>query len=161
MAQQTKQGHVYVISNVGSFGENVYKIGQTRRLDPSDRVRELGDASVPFPFDIHAMVHSEDAPGLEHAIHQEFLDRQLNKVNKRKEFFRIDLASIRRVVEAMGLNAEWTLTAAATQYRESLALERAMQADPALRQRWEEEQARPDTDLTADEESDEPIESFA
>ena len=62
MAQQTKRGHVYVISNIGSFGENVFKIGMTRRLDPQDRVDELGSASVPFLFDIHAMIHSEDAP---------------------------------------------------------------------------------------------------
>lgn len=64
MAQQTKSGHVYIISNIGSFGENVYKIGMTRRLEPTDRVRELGDASVPFPFDIHAMIYSEDALNL-------------------------------------------------------------------------------------------------
>ena len=65
----TKSGHVYIVSNIGSFGENVYKIGLTRRLDPDDRIRELGDASVPFPFDVHAMIYSEDAPSLEQKLH--------------------------------------------------------------------------------------------
>jgi hypothetical protein len=72
MAQQTKRGYVYVISNIGSFGENVYKIGMTRRLEPIDRVKELGDASVPFQFDVHALVYSEDAPRLESMLHKEF-----------------------------------------------------------------------------------------
>lgn len=65
MAQQTRRGHVYVISNIGSFGDNVFKIGMTRRLEPMDRIKELGDASVPFSFDVHAMIYSEDAPALE------------------------------------------------------------------------------------------------
>jgi len=73
MAQQTKSGYVYIISNIGSFGEDVYKIGMTRRLEPLDRVRELGDASVPFEFDVHALIPSEDAPALEHALHQKFV----------------------------------------------------------------------------------------
>lgn len=87
MAQQTKSGHVYIISNIGSFGENVYKIGMTRRLEPLDRVRELGDASVPFPFDVHAMIYCEDAPKLETELHRFFVQNQVNKVNPRKEFF--------------------------------------------------------------------------
>src|SRR5205085_4798381 len=84
IAQQTKRGHVYIISNVGSFGEGVYKIGLTRRLDPTERVRELGNASVPFPFDVHAMLSAEDAPALENALHKQFVERQMNKINKRK-----------------------------------------------------------------------------
>lgn len=91
MAQQTKRGHVYVISNIGSFGEDVLKIGMTRRLNPEDRVRELGGASVPFEFDVHAMIFSEDAPALENSLHQRHSDRKVNKVNPRKEFFRIPL----------------------------------------------------------------------
>lgn len=84
MAQQTRTGHVYVISNIGSFGEHVFKIGMTRRLEPKDRVRELGDASVPFEFDIHAMIFSDDAPTLKRALHRHFLKQQVNKVNPRK-----------------------------------------------------------------------------
>ena len=87
MAQQTKAGTVYVISNVGSFGEDVFKIGMTRRVVPEDRVRELGDASVPFEFDVHALVRTNDAPALEHALHRRFVRNQVNKVNPRKEFF--------------------------------------------------------------------------
>lgn len=96
MAQQTKRGHVYIISNVGSFGENVYKIGMTRRLDPQDRVDELGSASVPFLFDVHAMIHSEDAPPLETALHQAFDARRTNLVNRRKEFFSVSLQDIKK-----------------------------------------------------------------
>lgn len=81
-----KAGYVYVISNIGAFGENVYKIGMTRRLDPMERVDELGDASVPFNFDVHAMIFSEDAPKLEAALHKAFEDRKLNMVNTRREF---------------------------------------------------------------------------
>ncbi len=97
-AQETKSGHVYIISNLGSFGENVYKIGMTRRLEPLDRVKELGDASVPFTFDLHAMIFSENAPGLENLLHKEFDDRRINKVNYRKEYFRVSLDEIEQVV---------------------------------------------------------------
>src|SRR6185437_7542280 len=86
-AQLTKSGHVYVLSNIGSFGEGVYKIGMTRRLDPFERVDELGDASVPFPFDVHAIIFSEDAPGLENKLHRAFAHRRVNLVNARKEYF--------------------------------------------------------------------------
>lgn len=136
MAQQTKRGHVYIISNVGSFGENVYKVGLTRRLEPLDRVRELGDASVPFEFDVHAMILSEDAPALELQLHKHFLLNQINKVNHRKEFFRALLGDIRREIESLGIEAKWTMTAEAVQYRETLAIERAIQSDPAAREAW-------------------------
>ena len=109
MAQQTKQGHVYIISNLGSFGENVYKIGLTRRLDPNERVRELGDASVPFPFDVHAMLKSEDAPALETTLHRRFVEKQVNKVNKRKEFFRLSLEELKEVVDELGIECTWTM----------------------------------------------------
>ncbi|EIJ39942.1 T5orf172 domain-containing protein [Galbibacter orientalis DSM 19592] len=97
-AQETKSGHVYIISNLGSFGENVYKIGMTRRLEPLDRVKELGDASVPFTFDLHAMIFSENAPELENLLHREFDDRRINKVNYRKEYFRVTLDEIEQVI---------------------------------------------------------------
>ncbi len=122
MAQQTKQGHVYVISNIGSFGENIYKIGLTRRLEPMDRVRELGDASVPFSFDVHALIHSDDAPRLEYELHKKFANKQVNRVNPRKEFFNLSLLEIRTTVEALGIKVHWTMLAEAAQYRESVAM---------------------------------------
>lgn len=137
MAQQTKRGTVYIISNVGSFGENVYKVGMTRRLDPLDRVRELGDASVPFPFDVHAFIESDDAPALETALHHELALAQMNKVNPRKEFFRADISIIKKLVDSKGLEANWTMAAQAAEYRESIAIEERIKKDPAERSRWE------------------------
>lgn len=93
-----RAGYVYVISNIGAFGEGVYKIGMTRRLDPMERIDELGDASVPFKFDVHAMIFSEDAPALESALHKAFDDRKVNMVNARKEFFRVPLEEIKKVI---------------------------------------------------------------
>lgn len=136
MAQQTKRGHVYVISNIGSFGENVYKIGLTRRLEPLDRIRELGDSSVPFAFDVHALLFSEDAPALETRLHKHFLLMQINKVNFRKEFFRTDVKDIRNELEKLGITANWTMTAEAAEYRESLAIEKAIAENPAMRESW-------------------------
>jgi hypothetical protein len=140
MAQQTKKGNVYIISNLGSFGEHVYKIGLTRRLDPHERIRELGDSSVPFEFDVHALIEAEDAPALEHRLHKHFVLHQINKVNHRKEFFRCDLTTIRSEVEALGLTATWTMTAAAQDYRETLAIEKRIADDPLAKQRWIERQ---------------------
>lgn len=121
-----KAGYVYIISNIGAFGENVYKIGMTRRLDPMDRVDELGDASVPFDFDVHAMIFSEDAPKLEAALHNAFADRKLNFVNQRREFFRVSLDEIKQVVkENFDKSVEFTEIAPAEQYRESLLLRKA------------------------------------
>lgn len=94
-----RAGYVYVISNIGAFGPNVYKIGMTRRLDPQDRVDELGDASVPFNFDVHAMIFSDDAPALEAALHRAFEDKKLNMVNTRREFFNVTLDEIKEVVK--------------------------------------------------------------
>ncbi|MUI53030.1 DUF4041 domain-containing protein [Aliivibrio fischeri] len=123
MAEQTRKGHVYVISNIGSFGEDVYKIGLTRRLEPMDRVKELGDASVPFPFDVHAMIYTDDAPALETALHREFNSKRVNAVNLRKEFFNTDLVSIQEAVEKIaGIEAEFKMTALAEDYYESLRL---------------------------------------
>ncbi|WP_319560283.1 DUF4041 domain-containing protein [Marispirochaeta sp.] len=119
MAQQTKAGHVYIISNIGSFGEHVYKIGMTRRLDPMDRVKELGDASVPFTFDVHAMIYADDAPGLEGILHSNFDQNRLNLVNNRKEFFAVNLEDIEKEVLKKIPDAEFVLTAEAREYRES------------------------------------------
>lgn len=98
-AANQKAGYVYIISNIGAFGEGVYKIGMTRRLDPMERVDELGDASVPFDFDVHAMIFSDNAPALEAALHHAFEDRKLNMVNTRREFFRVSLDEIKKVVQ--------------------------------------------------------------
>ncbi len=122
MAEQTRTGHVYVISNIGSFGEDVYKIGMTRRLEPLDRVKELGDASVPFIFDVHAMIHSDDAPALENALHKSFDSERLNLVNGRKEFFRVSLNDIQAKVIEISPDADFIETAEARDYRESLSI---------------------------------------
>ncbi|UUO23821.1 DUF4041 domain-containing protein [Colwellia sp. M166] len=123
MAEQTRKGYVYVISNIGSFGEDVYKIGLTRRLEPMDRVKELGDASVPFPFDVHAMIYTDDAPALETALHREFHSQRVNAINLRKEFFSVDLEEIKGAVEKIaGVDAEFKMTALAEDYYESLRL---------------------------------------
>lgn len=117
MAQQTKKGYVYVISNIGSFGENVYKIGLTRRLDPRERVKELGDASVPFSFDIHALISSDDAPALETALHKAFAGQRVNAVNLRKEFFRVSLDDIRKKTEELtGRKSDFVMTILAEEY---------------------------------------------
>jgi hypothetical protein len=137
IAQQTKKGHVYIISNVGSFGEGVYKIGQTRRPEPQDRVDELGGASVPFEFDIHALIESENAPALEHKLHKQLLALQLNKINSRKEFFRVSLTDIHREVEKLNQGEDltvkvWTEKAVATEYRDILDIEN----DPQKKENW-------------------------
>lgn len=122
MAQQTKRGHVYVISNIGSFGQNVFKIGMTRRLEPTDRVRELGDASVPFQFDIHAMIFSEDAPKLENELHKAFTNHKVNMLNYRKEFFNVTIDEIEQKVKETGLDAEIIKLPEAMEYRETVAI---------------------------------------
>jgi hypothetical protein len=125
MAQLTRSGHVYVISNVGSFGENIYKIGMTRRLDPMDRIWELGDASVPFDFDVHALIYCEDAPSVEGAFQTSFRDRAVNLVNQRKEFFAVTLEEIEAVARERNVKLELTKLAEAKEYRETCALRAA------------------------------------
>lgn len=121
--QNGRAGYVYVISNIGAFGEGVFKIGMTRRLEPMDRVDELGDASVPFRFDVHALVFSDNAPTLEAKLHAHFAAGRLNKVNGRKEFFRADLKGIEAVIRAnYDAVVEVIHAAPAEQYRESLRL---------------------------------------
>lgn len=121
--QNTRAGFVYVISNIGSFGDDVYKIGMTRRLEPMDRIKELSDASVPFEFDVHAMIFSEDAPALENILHRTFRKKEINKVNSRKEFFRASLLDIKKTVkDNFNATVEFTEFAEAREYRESLRL---------------------------------------
>lgn len=118
-----KAGYVYIISNIGAFGENVYKIGMTRRLDPHERVDELGDASVPFNFDIHALIFTEDAPKLEAALHNAFESKKLNKINSRREFFAVSLEEIKNEVRKnFDKTVEWVDIPEAEQYRQSLLL---------------------------------------
>lgn len=121
MAEMTRSGYVYIISNVGSFGDNVVKIGLTRRLDPDDRVRELGDASVPFGFDTHAMIYSDEAPALEAALHREFADRRINMSNLRKEFFRVSLDEVETAVTRLAPMASFFKDREAQEWHETLA----------------------------------------
>ncbi|CDT74111.1 conserved hypothetical protein [Vibrio coralliirubri] len=124
MAQLTRSGYVYVISNKGSFGENVYKIGMTRRLEPMDRVKELGDASVPFFFDVHALIPSDDAPALENKLHSKFASRRVNKVNHRREFFNLTFEEVEEALNEF-VEGDFNLVrdVVAAQYEESKFLE--------------------------------------
>lgn len=119
-AQETKSGHVYIISNIGSFGENIYKIGMTRRLDPLDRIKELGNASVPFKFDLHALIFTKNAPELESELQKQFDDKRINKINHRKEYFNVTLEEIEKVVnEKYGKEVNFLKVAEAKEYRET------------------------------------------
>ena len=118
-----KAGYVYVISNLGSFGERVFKVGMTRRMNPQDRIDELGDASVPFRFDVHAMIFSDDAVGLEYRLHQELAAKRLNKVNLRKEFFVTDITELQNLVETIDPTAEFKTTMVAQEYYRSLEMD--------------------------------------
>jgi len=121
-AQMTKSGYIYVISNIGSFGENTFKIGMTRRLEPNDRVRELGDSSVPFPFDVHMMISCDDAPALENALHRLLHKHRLNKIKPRKEFFKTDIETIRKVVLEHHGEVEYVADPEALEYHQSLTM---------------------------------------
>jgi len=114
-----RAGYVYIISNVGSFGEDVYKIGMTRRLNPQERIDELGSASVPFKFDVHAMIFSDDAPALEASLHRTFEKDRVNMINNRKEFFRVDLDEIKNAVHSIDASVEFTDVPEAEQFRAS------------------------------------------
>ncbi len=128
-----KAGFVYVISNIGSFGENIYKIGMTRRLEPMDRIKELSSASVPFEFDVHAMIFADDAPALETILHQHFEKQSVNRVNLRKEFFNITLDEIEQFVkENFNNTVEFTKIPLATEYRQTLNILSSERADSTL-----------------------------
>lgn len=114
-----KAGNVYIISNLGSFGENVFKVGMTRRLNPQDRVNELGDASVPFKFDVHSFIFSDDAVGLENKLHTILNDKRVNKVNMRKEFFYTNIDELENLVTEIEPTAEFNRTMLAEEFRQS------------------------------------------
>ena len=122
MAQQTRAGYVYIISNIGSFGKNIHKIGLTRRLNPMDRIEELSNASVPFPFDVHAFIYSDDAPALEAKLHQIFSDKRVNAINYRKEYFNVSLEEIKEVIQGIGFDIQYFDEPNATQYYNSIKL---------------------------------------
>ena len=119
--QNGKAGNIYIISNLGSFGEDVFKVGMTRRLNPQDRVNELGDASVPFRFDVHSFIFSDDAVSLEHKLHTILNDKRVNKVNLRKEFFRISIDELEQLVNQIEPTAEFNKTMLAEEFRQSLS----------------------------------------
>lgn len=122
-----RAGYVYIISNIGAFGENIYKIGMTRRLEPEERIAELSGASVPFKFDIHAMIFSDDAPKLEAALHNHFANNKVNLVNGRKEFFNVTLDEIKKVVrENHDKSVDFVNLPDAEQYRETLMIRKSM-----------------------------------
>lgn len=121
--QNGKAGYVYIISNLGSFGDDVFKVGMTRRLDPQERVDELGDASVPFKFDVHSFIFSQDAVKLESSLHAALHDSRLNKVNLRKEFFKVSLDDIESLVNEIEPSAPFNRTMVAEQYHQSLSME--------------------------------------
>lgn len=121
MAQITRSGYVYIISNIGSFGKRIFKVGMTRRIDPMERIYELGDASVPFGFDVHSMIWSEDAPGLERALHQRLDSCRVNKVNYRREFFACDVQTLRSTLAECAPDAGFCEEVEAEQFRRSTA----------------------------------------
>lgn len=127
--QNGKAGNIYIISNLGSFGEDVFKIGMTRRADPQDRVNELGDASVPFKFDVHSFIFSDDAVALESKLHTMLNSKRVNKVNLRKEFFRISLDELEELVTSVDATAEFNRTMAAEEFRQSLSTEEVYTSD--------------------------------
>lgn len=134
-AANIRAGYVYVVSNRGAFGDNVVKIGLTRRLEPQDRVRELGGASVPFRFDVHALFFSEDAVTLENELHQHFADRAVNQVNSRKEFFFATPAEVREVlVDKVGSLLDFTEQSDATEYLQSVRYWPELDQQPGLHQ---------------------------
>lgn len=114
-----KAGNVYIISNIGSFGENVFKIGMTRRLNPQERIDELGSASVPFRFDVHSFIFSNDAVGMETKLHTILNNKRVNKVNLRKEFFRVSMDELEELVNSIDPTAEFTRTILAEEFRQS------------------------------------------
>lgn len=119
--QNGKAGNVYIISNLGSFGENMFKIGMTRRIDPQERINELGSASVPFKFDVHSFIFSEDAVNLEKELHKRLDDKRVNKVNLRKEFFYSSIDELEKLVNEVDPTAEFNKTMLAEEYYQTLS----------------------------------------
>ncbi len=127
--QNGKAGTVYIISNLGSFGEDVFKIGMTRRLDPQDRVNELGSASVPFKFDVHSFIFSDDAVSLEAQMHQRLHSNRVNKVNLRKEFFKVSMDELETIVDEIDPSAEFNKTMLAEEFRQSISSDEVYTSD--------------------------------
>lgn len=121
--QNGKAGYVYIISNIGSFGNDVFKVGMTRRLEPQERINELGDASVPFPFDVHSFIFSQDAVSLENNMHKQLFNNRMNKINNRKEFFKVSIDELEKLVHELDPSAEFKKTALAEQYYQSISIE--------------------------------------
>lgn len=128
-AQITRVGYIYVISNIGSFGEGVVKIGMTRRLEPMDRVIELGDASVPFRFDVHTLTFVDDAPRIERLLHQKFNGKRVNVENYRKEFFKVTPQEVSNAMKDLGIECDWYFDVEAKEYRESLLIREAIKQE--------------------------------
>lgn len=131
--QNGKVGNIYIISNLGSFGENKFKIGMTRRIDPQDRVNGLGDASVPFKFDVHSFIFSDDAVGLEGQMHRDFESKRVNKVNLRKEFFYSTVDELEELVMRLGPTAEFNKTMLAEDFRQSISSDETYTSDSFTR----------------------------
>ncbi len=129
MTLKGKQGHVYVVSNVGSIGENVLKIGMTRWLEPEEKIKELGNAAVPFGFDVHAIIYSDDAPELQRYLHNVFNAKRINKVNPRADFFDLALGEVRAEIESLGIDCQWTMKADAQEYRESTQMKNIVKTE--------------------------------
>ena len=130
--QNGKAGNVYVISNLGSFGENIFKIGMTRRLDPQDRINELGNASVPFKFDVHSFIFSDDASDLETELHKRLNDKRVNKVNLRKEFFNVTVDELEELVTEICPTAEFNKTMLAEEFRQSQSTDKIYSSEYEL-----------------------------
>lgn len=137
--QNGKAGNVYIISNLGSFGDDVFKIGMTRRLDPQDRINELGSASVPFKFDVHSFIFSDDAVGLENKLHETLNSKRLNKVNLRKEFFKVGIDELEELVTQIDPTAEFNKTMLAEEFRQSLSTDEVYSSTYTLEDDEEEE----------------------
>ncbi|PKL12030.1 MAG: hypothetical protein CVV52_11670 [Spirochaetae bacterium HGW-Spirochaetae-8] len=142
--QNGKAGNVYVISNLGSFGDHVFKVGMTRRLNPQERIDELGSASVPFTFDVHCLIFSDDAVGLENELHRRLHEQRLNKVNHRKEFFDTNLEDLERLVFEIHPSAEFNRTMLAEDYRQSLSIASGALEEPADSQEGFDDAEDPD-----------------
>lgn len=130
--QNGRAGNVYIISNLGSFGDKVFKIGMTRRLDPQDRVNELGDASVPFKFDVHSFIFSDDAVGLESTLHERLSNQRVNKVNMRKEFFYSSVDELEALVNEIDPTAEFNKTMLAEDFRQSISTDELYTSDYSI-----------------------------
>jgi hypothetical protein len=127
--QNGKAGNVYIISNLGSFGDNVFKIGMTRRINPQDRIDELGSASVPFRFDVHSFIFSDDAVGLENKLHTILNEKRVNKVNLRKEFFYSSIDELESLVADLDPTAEFNKTMLAEEFRQSQSSDQIYTSD--------------------------------